>query len=230
MDNNQPIVLIKFQDEPYVKPFYEQGSIYMNPLSYFQTIDDDHIRGDKLENSTHFLQSHKISTSINKQLVPTVEAIILYNPCDDIDKFTHIFCMSSLCHGDYLEKDEKIFDERVFEFGNHLVIIHNLKKFFIQLISSLKQLKKEKKILAYKTDRINYFDPANYHGKTDAFDKSARYSWQKEWRVAIRTPPNFSNKPFQFKIGKLNDISAILKTNQFKNKVKYYKNKQDLIF
>lgn len=221
------IVLVKFQDEQYIKPFYEKGLVYMNPLSFFQKIKNNDIRGDKNENLTRILQSESIL--VNNVSVPIMGHIELYDPNDDIDKFTHIFCMSSLCSGDNIGKNGKIFDERIHNFGNHLVIVHNLKEFFNRLKAAVHKLIKNKRILGCKTDRVIYINENKYSGKTNVFNKFSSYSWQKEWRLAIRTNKD-TKQPFHFEIGGISDISKILDTNDFKNEIKLIKGNQILNF
>jgi hypothetical protein len=215
---NEGIMLIKFHENRYINPFYEEGLIYMNTLPYFQQIKDKQIRGDKCENLTSVLQPNKVKVLINGiEITDIISPITIYNSPDDLNKFTHVFSMVSLCNGDRTRKDNKIFDERVRNFGDMLVVIFNLKEFFNRLVKKLNYFKKNGDILSFKMDRVFYININNYHGQMTAFHKVNEYSWQQEWRLAI-TAINVNN-PFQFEIGNIADISKKMDVKDFKNEI-----------
>lgn len=215
---NNEFLMVKFGEEKYMHKFYKEGELYLNTISYFKNIEDNKMRGDNNENLTQIFQSDKTTVIINNQSVDTKGPIRTYNPQDDKYQFTNIFSMSTLCKGDSLREDGRIFNEKVKGLGNTLVIIYNLNEFFSMLQSKLKELEGNGKILFYSYKRVKYLDLNTYHGGMDIFCKSKDYSYQTEWRLGMEISENNSN-PFSFKIGSISDIAKIISMKNFKNEL-----------
>ena len=62
--------LVKFQNQPYADSLYKEGLIYMNPLSYFQKLEDNNLRGDMYENLAAWWQPNKTNVFINPTFIP----------------------------------------------------------------------------------------------------------------------------------------------------------------
>lgn len=219
------VALFKFGQSEHIQRFYNEGELYLNTVSYFKNLDDKKLRGDRNENITQSLQSSKTKVGISTLGMPdmvlnTVGPIKFYLSHQDKHQFTHIFSMSILCAGDNMDND-KIFDDRVKEFGDEVIVICNTKKFFSRLTEYFNKLTDEGSLQSSEGDIVKYFDFNTHHGELDIFSKSQEYSFQKEWRLGVRSL-NHSD-PFLLKIGSLKDIAVIAKTEDFFNgKIKFF--------
>jgi hypothetical protein len=84
--------------------------------------------------------------------------------------------------------------------GDSLVLIRNTQEF----LDRIRRAALEQK-LPLEGAPVEYFDEAGYSGKVGRFKKSARFSYQHEYRIAIETG---ISGPFRFQIGDILDITS----------------------
>lgn len=69
---------------------------------------------------------------------------------------------------------------------------------------------------------VEYVDRDKHHGPIGIFRKFQQYSWQHEWRIAIKQ--NFSKYAYKnFKIGSIKDICIVTDTDELINNLKIIK-------
>ena len=131
-------------------------------------------------------------------------------------EYSHILSMS--CITDIPSQARflgKVFDERLYQFGEHVVFIHNKSEF-------LKRIKKtiSKVSTKYAWDNVEYL-PAHYSGYMDVFKKvkehhGIEYSYQQEWRFACLLG---HDQRLEIQIGDLSDIAIYVPKEKIKNRI-----------
>lgn len=210
-------MLVRFGKFEHIKALQDNGTIYVNPISYFKTLDNDNcVRADENENLTHVLQADKHKAWVNDDEVKLVPGsqIKIFDPREEVFPATHIFCMSSIFEGDELA-EPNIFDPRINEFvsapnDGGLLVITDPKEFLDRVINNAPAG------IELNWGRVRYVDPKSHNGKLTVLNKFEGYSWQKEFRIAFAA----SNKvgPLSYQIGDISDISKLTKYSDFKNK------------
>jgi hypothetical protein len=211
-------MLIKFGKLEHIQKLYSEGELFLNTIRYFKKLEDIKLRGDRNENITQNLQPSETTVTINgHEIKDFAGPITFYIPEEDKYKFTHIYCMSLLSIGDKIVNKDRIFNEKIKEFGTHALIITNIKEFIFRLEQSLIKLN-ELGDIHYKAahGKIRYLDLKTHHGDMDIFHKSDIFSFQKEWRVGIAFAKNI-NEAYSIKIGNMEDIAVIAESDDFFN-------------
>ncbi len=212
-------ILMKFMDESHVDSFVHDGLLYMNTIGYFRNYENDNIRGDRYEGLEMSL--------LPRNIIATFGDFVLNDLIDKVDirrdivDEINIFCMTKLSDYDlltapngrfYFSDEFKSFGNRVAVIcGNDINIFNNRVNKCIQANESISAIN-ENQIIA---DQVKYVDRNNYHGNMNPFMKFDNYSWQKEWRIALRQRVN--SGPFELKIGCLADIAKIWNTDDVIN-------------
>lgn len=215
------IGLIKFQTEEIIKDIYKNGTIYLNTIEFFKNTTNK-IKQDKNETITDLWQADQIGEIIvggrSFDIVKNSN-IKVYSPI----KLTHIYSFAGLYSDDEYEIGGKIFDEKLLEHGEYLILIYNPKEFFERFDLILKK----EKIGRCRRNRVEYIDEKKYHGTMNPFKKFNYYEHEQEYRLGIS---HSISEPVILKLGSLEDISEIFKVSDFKNSSSYIDNKLSLIF
>jgi hypothetical protein len=223
----QPIVFLRFGKKEHIKSFIENGTIYMNTVSYFKNLEGDNERADKNENITGLHQANTIKMHINgKEIKGLTNQVTFYIPEQDKHIATHVYCLSHIS-GDVRE-DGKLIDDRVKDFGEALVAIYPPHEFVKRINEKLDELYKNGEILRAHTGCVEYIDKGSYSGDMSIFKKTNDYAHQREFRITVTRPYDLQN-PFEFNIGNLTDIAQVIETKKFKNKVKVDEQGQTII-
>ncbi len=185
-------ILLKFIDAQYVDSFLNEGLLFMNNVEFFRKYEDSNfdIRGDAHEglsasyvakNLDFYVGDHKIEGAVGK-----VDA--RYNHTDE----TNIFSMTKISDGNIIEAGDEglILSQKFLKFGDHALIItgRNILEFEKRLKAAVIG---RNEILAFTHDnaiakQVGYLDRENYHGEMNIFNKFKNYSWQYEWRIALK--------------------------------------------
>jgi len=97
----------------------------------------------------------------------------------------------------------RVFDPRIWDdFGEYVVLIHQPSVFIRRLFSAFKS------IGGYiaESREVEYFDEETYDGDTGPFKKRSLYSYQREFRISVKSVSN-ANDPIKVNIGCINDIA-----------------------
>jgi len=219
--NNKTIIyfLVKtFTETCHAKAFLD-GTLFMNSLSYFATLDEPTkaIRSDRHEGTVAWFQPEQIQLKINDIQIPGTDlaaplSIKLHHHFNK-----NIFCM----HASYIggaapyefpttsafEEQLKIPEDNI-KFGMQSVIITNPEIF----LNKVKQAVIENKF-GMQARLVDYYDPATFHGhfKDDeaVFKKHLSFAYQREYRIAVDSNNN-SHSPLVLEIGNIRDIAKII--------------------
>lgn len=214
------MIFVKFGQKENIEQLQKEGLIYMNTFEHFRNCEDKE-RKDKNENS-HFLgQAGQCTIKIDGHKFTKEDGfinIIINAPHLNQPYLTHLYCMSCIQKEDNIREDWKIFDDKVKDFGDTLLVILNQKIFMERLEFALRQTCEKNLTEYWQGKKVEYVDFETYHGDIGPFIKDISFNHQQEWRLGVRVI-NCEN-PFSFKIGSIEDISIIIPISKFKNKIK----------
>lgn len=202
-DEFEFLLLLKFGQKQHLEALRELGSIRLNHINYFSSLEDNKVRGDSLEGASHIIQPHDISDILfdfehGPVRSVTVKTEDLGGPVITSyaeNNYTHIFCTYAI------RRPTDLFpiDKRVAEFGEHFIIISPI-EFGDILKNNLKQQK-----IGIGGEHVEYFSEDMYSGHLTEFRKSDIYKWQSEFRFAIRAP---TRDPVTLTVGNLSHITS----------------------
>jgi hypothetical protein len=205
----------------------QKGLLYMNSLSYFSGYEEDSripVRRDELEDV--YIQASGGKARLifeveddrgGKQFELGKDASLrIHMPYSEN---TFLFCMGVIAeesidfppgesHGAFR------FDERYRNFGDHVLLITNPPEFLRRIqeeISSASHVYGTQ-FLEGGHGRVDYIDAGVHVGLLGLFRKGREYAWQNEYRIAMHVKKEALNPKgaFEFNIGDISDISAIL--------------------
>jgi len=205
-------LLVKFSNKEFLEPLQKDGLFYCNSIEYFAKLEDGQLRGDGFESVMELdywgdalVQLKPIDKPDSEWVDLKSKDLQLKN--NNLNPLGNLFCMSAFKIEVDAEPRTYMFNEQFNRFGSHYLLINNESIFLERLRSALKQLP-FKNLLG----RVKYLDLKKYSGKKNLFQKHNEFEWQEELRLYLDSE---INKPFQFSIGSLEDISTIyeLKSN-----------------
>lgn len=197
---------IKFGKKEHLKELREKGLLYCNPIQYFTSIEDQSLRGDEMENvvDMHYMESGTVTLSpvgekpsANSTTMPFRDARFTSRI---VEPFGNLFCLFSINLLDKPFGEVFTISERVKEFGDSFLLIHDSSAFFnrVQRAAATHQLRAD-------ADLVEYKDFSRFTGKKTVFQKDLRYAYQQEWRLYIH---NNKAELIKLEIGSLEDISV----------------------
>ena len=211
-------VLLKFGTKKHLEQL-QQGTVYMNPLSYYHHCEQGNPTGrqDRYEGTSIWCNPNKTKIEINgSQLTAQGGCLSASLSFPDQISKQKVFCASCICLGDKVE-DMKIVDDRLKQFGDHLLVIGNMKFFGERLKNALDNELSQHKITRFATSVVSYFDKNTYDGEVGVFRKRSAFSYQKEWRLMVEE--NTPERPYILRIPPITDISHLIETEKFLNYV-----------
>jgi hypothetical protein len=191
------------------------GSTYMKPLSYFQQLEDEALRGDPLEGANEIMQPDYIGQMTLRHaggdIVFNPEEIVgpvVFRPSPGMHR--NVFCMYSIT------KPTDLFpiDDRVLEFGDSFVMALKSMEFIRRFGAAAERA-------GYRgtASAVKYFDGSTYSGVTGAFRKSSEYAWQNEYRFLIEPG---SSDPITLQLGDLRDImTEVMPTEELRERLRF---------
>lgn len=217
-----------FKEKSYLDDFLN-GILYMNPLSFFKSYEEEYINNisDKYEGIGGWYQPKNIILKIGDHVIPSDDIVspiaIQHTALDTLNIY-------SLYSGDNKGFDE-ITSENVSEFEEHLkldktayslgdycAVVMNPSLFQERIINAAKVQN-----LNLVMDFIEYYSPDDFHGNFSfpdgIFKKQIQYSHQNEYRIVINRNSSESNA-FRFNIGSISDICYVCETKDFNDKLK----------
>ena len=203
--------LVRISTEERINEFQKEGLLYCNTLDYFAKYESsDRVRGDRLETAFHFER-------LTNQVLFIKDVYGNFNPIGNAlsgqiithyHDFGNIFCMFAPTVNDIKKTEEPsslVFDDRFHQFGDTCCIISDMKEFLNRLDNCLEQ-----ECYEYERHIVEYVNLSMFDGFRQVYQKDESYSWQKEFRIFIRSN---SHKPIQIKLGDLSDISIVRPLN-----------------
>jgi len=198
--NHTIVTFLKFGAEEHIKDLHRNGTIFMNPIQYFRTLEDEELRGDSYEGISKITNLPPGQFEIpaigfkgnylSIQLRESYETIL--------GNIFSLYCISS--HGWKRPKDFK-FDERIKRFGSHCLVVKDNMTFLSRIKNELERLD-----LRCRHGFIEYYDKHTVNRTITLFEKPLEFEYQKEFRFYVERD---SDQPFKFSIGSLTEIAEI---------------------
>lgn len=213
----QIVLFLKFAELAHLEEL-QRGTLYMNPLVYFQNLEKDKAgRSDSNEGLQAVYQPDKIKliikvNGVEHELKDLAAAVLVTGK---IDEDIHAFCLYAMTPGEYDVEDKTYegnllklkFGEDHESFGGHVLCITNPKEFLDRASKALEQQGR-------RADGrlVDYVNESDFHGNISSenigFTKLDKYKKQREWRLIVYGSES-PNKPIRIQIGDLSDISKI---------------------
>lgn len=213
---NRNRVLIRFMDERYVDSFVNEGLLYMNNIRFFREYEgaDLALRGDSNEGLIASYLPQSTTLELNGHILEDLVGKVDFRAVHHDD--TNIYCMTILSDKDILDAGQtglylsnefsKFGNKAVFIGGNNITTFFNRVKKSIESNSSLYSAEDE--FIVGK--KITYVERMEHHSRLSIFNKFSEYSWQFEWRLALKQKN--ATGPLELRIGSLSDIVHISDT------------------
>jgi hypothetical protein len=204
-----------FEKQDHANDFLD-GTLYMNTLNYFKSLEDTGDgRDDRCESATALFQSNKIiNIDING---------IKVNPSDLVDRVVihkhsllakHVFCLHAGCVDGAKQCTTAAFKRQLrippknISLGQVSVLITDVNNFLEKVKNAviLQNMNMRRRL-------VEYYNPNKINGifpdENAAFQKRKCFSHQKEFRFLIESNLNNSS-PLKLPIGSIREISTIM--------------------
>lgn len=185
----------------------------MNNVQYFREHEDSALRGDRNEGLSASLLTENVTLELNGQLIEAVDKID-FRPVHNDEM--NLYCMTMISDQNILDanKDGLSLSSKFAEFGNKAVFIggSDITEFFNRVKRTISNspyiYPPEGDLVIGK--KVTYLDRSDHHARMDIFNKFYEYSWQFEWRLALKQ----KNKKgaLEVRIGDLSDIVHVVDT------------------
>jgi hypothetical protein len=191
---------LRFSKEEYLKPFRNEGLLYMNTLRYFRELEDPE-RGDAFEGDDWIYQPKDTEMAFDDPYVGKYKVVPgdLSGPARfalDRALACNVYCMSAITgpvDGELVDKDKH-------DLGESFVLVLNTSEFLSRVSAAA-----TKAGLAGKYGLVEYYDSQEYTGDVGPFRKRKEFSHQKEFRLALQPS---SGIPVKLSVGSLVDITS----------------------
>jgi hypothetical protein len=191
---------LKFGSQKNILDLFENGTIYMNPIEYFRTIEDNKLRGDKYEGTLKIINSLPGTFRI-----PNAEKEISYKKIHLTESYEvvlgNLYCLYCVSSYGFQNPFGFKIDERNMRFGTHCLMIKD-NGYFLDSIE--RELKKNG--YKYYHGFVKYYDKNEISKDLTLFDKPNEFEYQKEFRFYV---DNEKVEPIILKVGSLHDKAKI---------------------
>lgn len=215
----------------------QRGLLYMNSLSYFSGLggeSNDALRADPTESLLARMEGGPDGERIYKFTIrmPSADGdktvdisnnasltIEVPNP-----KNVMIFCLCALADGEDGkipgEADGELWlDQRLLEFGTHLLLIRNAKEFSARISAAIEANPHlySSKYFQGGYGLVEYVDLRKRALNIGLFRKDRKYAWQREFRVVLgaRNAGLNAHGALELRVGELSDITQLMELDQF---------------
>jgi len=176
-----PYCFLKFShEESHLVDFVDNGRIYANAFEYFSNCERecDGMR-DRFEMASSYHQGDGASVELDGRVFEIVGPFCVR---DDPPEYSHVFCLYAVSDQSLGRVEEgKVFDDKLWhEFGDYVVLVHNVNSFLRRIDKRLSELG-----VRGETGLVQYFSQDSYEGSVGAFKKRRKYSHQEEFRIAF---------------------------------------------
>lgn len=162
-EENQIILFMKFGQFKYMNDLLKKGTLYFNPVSYFQKIESEDGRADSYEGTTRIRNYHEYDNVKTTITFPGNSKKLEINPIKlHLREFLNelqgnIYSMYTVKTPDIFDKNYKL-NDKLKEFGSHFVVIKKPKEFIDRVVNKLKLESidfRAKLVQYYDKDKIN---------------------------------------------------------------------------
>ena len=172
-------LFLKFGKEENIFDLFENGTIYMNTIEYFQKVEDEELRGDKYEGVSRVINSfpgtfkiHGIENEFNYVKVHIKES---YK-----EVLGNIYSLYAISSKGFPNPLDFKFDERNLRFGTHGVMIKDLPLYFNKMENEFKRNN-----LKFSHGFVDYYDKEEVSREITLFEKPLEFEQQKEFRFYL---------------------------------------------
>jgi hypothetical protein len=185
---------VKVTDRQWAEALLD-GSVYMRSLFEYGAWNNvakasgnaeemnNVFRGDIHEGTIRNVDP-KAGDDFYNTLPPELRSLITNAWYIDVDLFPYlkVYCLYRLTYNISQKQFERP-DERLKDFGDTAVIIHNPDEFLDRVLRRLYERYGDS--FNFKMREVSYFDISRDYGDFDVFWKTTFYEWQKELRIAV---------------------------------------------
>jgi hypothetical protein len=200
---------LKFGKAQHILDLQQQGLLFFNPISYFTKVEDEQLRGDKLEDVTEI--NYIGDARIDLKQVSAPDSEYKWMNAFNVTMFKrpetpigNLFCLYVIDVFNQPQDSKITVPKKMLDFGNFCLFIHNPHEFMRRVRAKLLELN-----LSFAHDMVEYRDLKRHKGRKTVFQKDLNYSYQQEFRIFIE---NKIDSSVSIKVGDLSDISSICHT------------------
>lgn len=187
-----------------IRALREDGCVYMSTLDTFWSIEDGGVRGDRLDGICEMLRGkHGVASRADGTGSPVNISAWTFETRPTEPKKINLYCMYAL----RWDSGVVNVDERVNEFGDAALVFTDPNQFLERLYAALQLTERY-----FRADLVEYV-PDDHVGEVGIFRKTARYSFQSEWRVACY---DGLGEPLVLNLGSLAGISKLVPPTELK--------------
>lgn len=197
----------KFGAEKDMLDLLQNGTIYCNPLSFFAR-EDQSGRYDTDELVVFVETKFDGETAVPNELGIKMKIYSTQTKDVVLEPTGNLYCLYSLGIENVPVNSYHIFDQKMSDFGTHVIIIKDSAQFMQRVVSKVN----EDGIVNYR-DFVKYVSMRDFQGPKDFFTKDLSYRHQKEYRIYLDT--DFT-EPYRFSIGSISDIAVIEEAGNIK--------------
>lgn len=202
------LMFMKFGQAEHIKDLYYNGTIYMNSIQYFRTLEDNKLRGDIYEGVSKIVNyppdgEFEIPELNYKGKYLTLQ--IRESPETVLGNIFSLYCISS---NSWKNPNDFKIDKKVKEFGSYCILIKDCRRFLDLFEAKLLELK-----LRYRHNFIKYYEKDNIDRDITHFEKPLDFEYQKEFRIYVQqdsTSPLIINIGSMTEYAELHDSSLII--------------------
>ena len=197
------LAFLKFGNRDHIMDLYEKGTVYMNNLQYFKTVEDKELRGDAYEGALSFGFAEKGTIQL--------EGANQKFECFNIDygeylKTGNVYSLFSVSSYHFPNPKDFTVDKRVIEFGSHCLLIKQPGIFIEQLTNQLK-----KRGLVADHGFVKYYEKEPRMTSLSPFHKRTLFDYQCEFRFFVQ---NSNTNPIIVNIGSMHEYAEIHESNE----------------
>lgn len=197
------LMFLKFGSEENITDLFTNGTLYLNTLQHFRTIEDAELRGDLYEGVSQIknyppgaFEIPAINFKgeyINIHLRSLAEQVF--------GNVYSLYCISSFA---IPNPSEFSIDERLSGFGNYCLLVKDNVEFLDRIRRSLRKAK-----LKFHEGFVSYYDRYAINSEVTVFQKPREFAYQNEFRIYVETN---TTQPIILRIGDLRNIAQMLPT------------------
>lgn len=205
-------LFVKFIPEEYVDLLVEEGLLYMNNVEYFRRIQKENTaRGDKYEGCAASYDSSKVRVIVaGKELKDIIRVEVSY----DHELETNLYCLTAINDYDLLTAGCKLkLSDDLKKIGGKAVVIlgAEIGEFLCRVKATAES---DENIEHIGCRPVEYVRKDEHSGEMGIFRKFQEYSWQYEWRIALKQKLQ-KGAYDKFRIGSIKDICKVFDTEKF---------------
>lgn len=198
---NTILVFLRVGEPKHILDLYENGTVYMNPITRFKEIEDKFLRGDPNEGAINLTDAKNGTFKIGGIDRDFNYSRLRYG---EFLKTGNLYCLYAISSHGFPTPNDFKFDEKNLEFGSHCLMIKQPGVFIERMENELKRLDYN-----YKHGFVKYYEEKEHYRNLTPFDKLKVFEYQKEFRFFVE---HKKKEPLKINIGSMKSYSEIIET------------------